>query len=120
MSDKVKKVLKPINPISSLKEGNMIKPISQVGLKDPEERIYIILYYAIIDGKDDKSFEVLEGRTKTRDFIIDMIEYLDIYESLVLVDGVDYEDSLSVYEFMKAMEIHYIDGFDIEDYNIQE
>lgn len=89
-------------------------PISFV--MDYEKKKYIIIYYAQIDDEDIKSFEVLEGRTKTRDWIKDMAEYLDINNSKVLTDGVKYDDSLSVYDFMKAMEQYFQDGFDIEDH----
>lgn len=112
---------KSINPIEFVKKDQPVKPITFVDksneVKDPEERKFILLYYTMIDGEEDKSFEEIIGRTKLREFIINMIECLDIHESKILADGVPFDECLTVYEFMKAMEIHYNDGFDIEDYN---
>lgn len=111
--------LKGINPITFTDKESPIIPFTiDKSLKDPEKRIYVILYYAHEDGDDVKSFEVIIGRTNTREFIKNMIECLDIHESKVLVETVPYEDAKSVYEFIKLMESFYNDGFDIEDYNI--
>lgn len=110
-----------INPISFTEKEKAIVPFTideSKKKKSPEKRTYVILYYAHEDGDDIKSFEVIIGRTNTREFIKNMIECLNIHESKILVDTIPYEEALSVYEFMKAMEIHYSDGFDIEDYNI--
>lgn len=110
-------IIKPFTFIKAQPE-EVIKPISFTGDSvDPEKRTYILLYYATMDGEDVKSFEVLEGRTAIYKFIIDLAEFLDIHESKVLVNNVKFEDALSVYRFMKLMETHYQDGFDIEDYN---
>lgn len=108
---------KPINPISFTdKPVNPITFVDEEKVIDPEDRTYLVLYYAEIDGKDEKSFEIIEGRTKTYDFIKSIAEYLDMIESKVLVNNVTLEDALSIYEFMKIMETHYNDGFDIMDY----
>lgn len=90
--------------------------------KNPEERLYLIYYYA--DDPDNnrgekiKSFEEIKGRTKIYEFIKNMIEYIDIHESKVLVETLTLNDAVSVYDFMKVISQYYeSDTFDIEDYN---
>lgn len=87
--------------------------------KDPEERIYVVLYIANDEkGEEIKSWEEIEGRTNTYKFIKGMIDNINIYESRVLVETVSLADSLNVYEFMKITSKHITDTtFDIEDYN---
>jgi len=87
--------------------------------KDPEEKMYLVLYIGKDeDGKDIKSYEDLQGRTATYNFIKGMIDYIDIYESRVLVETVTLGDALNVYEFMKQVSKYINDpSFDIEDYN---
>lgn len=84
----------------------------------PEDKVYIVLYYADIDDEEVKSFEVLKGRTATYNFIKNIIEYTDIHESKVVIDDVPYDESLSIYEFMIVMKNYFHDAFDIEDYNV--
>lgn len=87
--------------------------------KDPEEKMYLVLYIGKDeDGKDIKSYEDLQGRTATYNFIKGMIDYIDIYESRVLVETVALGNALNVYEFMKQVSKYINDpSFDIEDYN---
>jgi len=87
--------------------------------KDPEEKMYLVLYIGKDDeGNDIKSYEDLQGRTATYNFIKGMIDYIDIYESRVLVETVILANALNVYEFMKQVSKYINDpSFDIEDYN---
>ena len=88
--------------------------------KGPEEREYLLLYYATDErGEDIKSFEFLTGRTETYEFIKNIIESLDIHESKVIVETVTLKEMISVYEFMKHISMLLEDtSFDIEDFNI--
>lgn len=85
----------------------------------PKKKTYIVLYIGTDeDGKDIKSFEVIEGRKETFDFIKGIVDYIDIHESKVLTDKVSYNDAASIYDFMKYVSsIIEEDSFDIEDYN---
>lgn len=87
--------------------------------KDPEERIYVVLYICQSpDNEDVKYFEVITGRRATYDFVKGIVDDIDIYESRVLAETVPYKDALNVYEFMVQMKKHITDtSFDIEDYN---
>lgn len=85
--------------------------------KNPEEKQYLLLYYGTFDNEEVKSFEIREGRTATYVMIKDMIDYIDIYDSKVIVESVPFNEGVSVYQFMKYMENFFSDGFDIEDYN---
>ena len=86
----------------------------------PQDKKYIVLYYATIDdGEEIKSFEELTGREAVYEFIKNMIECLDIHRSIVLTDNVPYKNAISVYDFMKYIKRYFEeDSFDIEDYNI--
>lgn len=88
--------------------------------KGPEDRKYLLLYYASDEkGEEDiKSFEFLTGRTKTYEFIKNIIENIDIYKSKVIVETVTLNEMVTVYEFMKHISSLIEDtSFDIEDYN---
>lgn len=107
-----------IHPIKFAEKDKPIVPFTIDKKKDPEKRLYVVLYYSYEDGEEVKSFEILTGRTNAREFIKNMIDSIDIHESKILVETVAYEDALTVYQFIKEMEVYYQDGFDIEDYNI--
>ena len=98
-----------------IERGELFVPVKET----PKTKTYIVLYIGTDeDGNDVKSFEVVEGRKETFEFIKGMVEYLDIHESKVLTDNVSYKDAASVYEFMKYVSsIIEEDSFDIEDYN---
>lgn len=100
-----------------IEQGNFY--VSADDIKKLNKKTYIVLYIGTDDeGKDLKSYEVIEGRKETFDFIKGMVEYLDIHESKVLTDNVAYKDAASVYDFMKYVS-SLLEGesFDIEDYN---
>lgn len=93
--------------------------VSAEKINKPNKKTYIVLYIGTDEeGKDLRSFEIIEGRKETFDFIKGMIEYLDIHESKVLTDNVSYKDAASIYDFMKYVS-SLLEGesFDIEDYN---
>ncbi len=102
-----------------IQTGGKLPSIITFEGKDPEEKMYLVLYIGKDeDGKDIKSYEDLQGRTATYNFIKGMIDYIDIYESRVLVETVTLVDALNVYEFMKQVSKYINDtSFDIEDYN---
>lgn len=136
---------KRINPISfhetkekgaPTKDGK-VNPIYFVNdegkvIQDPEKRRYILLLEGVAEDQEFKFFENITGRTAVRNFIVNMIETLDIHESKVLViiepdnkDGnvIGNDDPLvlnmiSVYSFMRHIQNQdFGDSFDIEDYN---
>ena len=120
------KLIKPaifIDNEDSKKEEKLIVPATfdNDEKKGPLTKQYLILavFTASDENRDiDKSFEFVTGRPAAWEMIKSMIEYLDIHESLVLVEGVKLENAKTVYEFMKYAEVFFPDdSFDIEDYN---
>lgn len=109
-------------PVSIRKDGERVSPVIIKDVvttkKDPEEKMYILLYYLTDRGEEIASFVVFIGRTAMYEYIQEIVENLDLYESKVLLEGVDITKSISVYEFMKVMEQHFNDSFDIESYVI--
>ena len=108
----------------------LIKPFSKFDpetkkeiARHPEEKQYILLLYynSNYDG-NDKTFEVITGRTFVREFLIERISEIDIESSYVLVEDVPFKDSFSnqvtVYKFLKTVQKYYKDGFDVDDYYI--
>lgn len=100
--------------MKSIQAGNLYVPA-----KEPI-KTYVVLYIGTDENGDDlKSFEVIEGRLETFEFIKGMVEYLDIHESKVLTGTVGYDKAISVYDFMKYVSsIIEENSFDIEDYNV--
>lgn len=87
--------------------------------KSKEKKTYVVLYIGTDeDGNDVKSFEVVEGRKETFEFIKTIVDFLDIHESKILTDNVTYKEAASVYDFMQYVSSMIEgDSFDIEDYN---
>ena len=98
---------------------NNLPPAIIIEGKDPEEKMYLVLYIGTDDeGNEIKSYEDIQGRVATYNFIKGIIDYIDIYESRVLVETVVLANALNVYEFMKQVSKYINDpSFDIEDYN---
>lgn len=89
------------------------KPIEKQ--KNVEEKQYVLLLYFNEDERE-KTFEVFTGRSTTRDFIINNIESINVELSRVLVEDVPFKNSLSVFEFMRHIQIFYEDKFDISEF----
>lgn len=87
-------------------------------IKDPENKLYILLYFFSDRNEDEISFSVQKGRTAMYEKIKELAENLDLYDSKVLVEDVSFDMAISVYEFMIYMEDKYDDGFDIRDFVI--
>ena len=82
-------------------------------IKDPEEKLYLIC----ISTMEYDMWNLVYGRSNTREYIIDNIEDINFEESFVLVEGVDLTERVSIYAFMKHIERFFPnDPFDIEDY----
>lgn len=83
---------------------------------------YIVLYIGTDDDKQDiKSWEKFVGKDGKEDafnFIKNMIEHIDIYESKVLVSNVTLSDALTVKEFMEYTSEEFDPSFDINDYTV--
>lgn len=92
--------------------------------------LYLVLYYASDkdSGEELVSWKKCYGRKETYDFIKNMIEYMDLEQSIVLPEikdkegninilSPDDERALSAFKFMEHMK-KYIDDptFDINDY----
>lgn len=113
-----------INPLifEETKKEDLIKPLVFEEKKGPEDRIYLLLYYFVDDnGDESKTFEFIKGRTEVRERIIADLAVgdVDIHRSRVLVEKAPLEDSLTLYAFMKLIEVYFEDKpFDIEAYNI--
>lgn len=103
-----------------VEKEELIRPFTFEEEKGPEEKYYLVLYYFITeDESESKTFEFIKGRTETRNQIINDVKVgdVDIHKSRVLVEGAPLEDSLTIYAFMKLIECHFDDKFDIEEYN---
>ena len=109
-----------INPIEFIDKSKMINPISIITEKNPEEKTYLLLYVGEYEDEEIKSFEIIEGRTAIYEYVKNIADHIDIHESKILVEGLELEKMVSVYEFMSYAKSHYFadDDFDIEDYNI--
>lgn len=117
-----KKLIKPAFFVDreEMNEKGLITPaVFEEKKKSPEEKMYLVLVVFNSNGSDVNEcyFDFITGRTEVRSYIVCNIDELDIHESKILVEGVILENMISVYEFMKHVEIHFNDGFDIEDYN---
>lgn len=105
-----------INPVEIVEKKELIDPVEIVDKKelDHEKQIYLLLY--ISNDDKTKSYEVIRGRTKIYEHIKKLVENIDCVKSKVIANGVDFKEALSVYYFMKIMETHFTDGFDIEEF----
>jgi hypothetical protein len=126
-TDKIKNqdVIQGSNLDSNYREiqPGMVNPITLINKDDDAEtKQYLVLYYATDeDDNDVKSFEICTGRTETFNFIKNMIESINIHDSLVLSENNTLKNIISVYEFMKYLrdnDLIYDKTFDIEEYNI--
>lgn len=84
--------------------------------KPKSEKEYLVLL-TYNDGTGDKSFSFIKGQAGTREYLIENIADINLDESYVLVEDVEFVDGvLTVYNFLKLMEADYHDGFDVDDY----
>ena len=66
---------------------------------------------------DETFFKICIGRSEAYEFIKSNIEFIDPYESFVLVQGRTLEDRITVYTFVEeVMKKIVTDDFDINDY----
>lgn len=88
---------------------------------NPDEKRYILLMIIENDiSEEEKIFEVITGRVNAYNYLKDMIECMNIYESKIMGGNVSYNDAISVYDFMSWCQYNELvkrDGFDIEDYS---
>ena len=86
------------------------KPIEKL----PEEKQYVLLLYFVSTG-NDKTFEVITGRSATREYLIDNIDEIDIIDSYVLVEDVPFKDTvennINVLKFLNIIDKYYTDDF---------
>ncbi len=101
------------------REPVMVKE-EEIKQLSPDEKTYVVLYYLTVDdGEEVKTFDVITGRRATYEFIKNIIENIDIHRSIVMVDNLPYNKSISIYNFMTYIKRFFEeDSFDIEDYNI--
>lgn|SRR5574344_1137962 len=83
------------------------KPIE----KSPELKKYLLLIYATGDD-EDRTFQIITGRSEAREYLISNLSDINILNSLVVVEDVTLEDSISVLEFLKYIQAFYDDDFD--------
>ena len=91
-------------------------------LSPPEEREYLILlvYY---DEELPNTYQGFIGRQNVFDYLKSIAEEIDIEQSLILVETVEFKNAINIYEFMKECilngTVENNDGFDIEEYYIK-
>lgn len=87
--------------------------------KNPEEKQYILLLY-FISNSEDKTFEVITGRTAVREYLIDHIDEIELENSYVLVEDVPFKDTvekgITAYKFLKLVSKYYDDDFNVDEY----
>ena len=101
------KELKPL--MSRVSDERALEILEQAKLDpkminaDNHEKTYVVLYYATDDttGEELKSWEILKGRQKVYDFIKSMKDYMNMDDSIVLVEGQNVETAKSCYDFVE-------------------
>lgn len=107
MQKEKKQLYKVVDPNKDIKFERAIK--------DPEDKLYLVCIKNTTD--DYNAWEILNGRSNAREFIILNIDDIDFETSFVLVEGLDLNQRVSIYAFMKHIERFYEDEpFDIDDY----
>ena len=99
------------------------KALNEIAPVDPEKRQYVMLLYCPFSGDTITEWQSVEGRSAAYDYIRTHIELFDPGKSIVLTDNVALKDALTISEFVKYLKNSDIigdDGFDIEDYELQE
>lgn len=90
-------------------------------LTPPNNREYLVLlvYY---DEQLPNTFQGIIGRQETFDFIKSIAEEINMEESLILTETVEYRNAINIYDFMKECimnkTVNNDDGFDIDEYII--
>ena len=109
-----------------IKPKILIRPISRFDPetkreieRSPEEKQYLLLLYYIEDP-DEKTFEIITGRSFAREWLMEQLGAIDVDSSYVLVEDVPFKDSLSnqitVRKFLNMVQKYYDDNFDINEY----
>ena len=74
---------------------------------DPEFKRYLVLVHGYVEdtGEEYQNFEWCEGRTKTVQFIMEHIDYMNVLKSEVIVEDLEITlfDRVSVYEFLQLV-----------------
>lgn len=78
--------------------------------KSPENKQYLLLLY-FSSNENDKTFEVITGRTEARTYLIDNISDIDVDNSMVLVEDVMMMDAITVLDFLRNIQKFYQDDF---------
>jgi hypothetical protein len=111
-----KEVVGPPEPPKVKKETVTIT----IPKKDKQEKGYLILL-SYSDESGDSDWEFVTGQANAREFLINRINEIDLYESKVIVE--DWPFGLehgcpSVYDFLTWINDSYDDGFDPADYSL--
>ena len=92
-------------------------------IDEKEEKKYLLLYYAVEQGKEIKSFEFLTGRDNLYNYVKEaMLKYeLDPHESTVMLlrdDGSSTKANtvFSILHYFKLEGFYPDDDFDIDEY----
>lgn len=91
--------------------------MAKIVKQDPSEKLYLVCIRGQ-NGNDD-SWEIIEGRESTYEYVKDKLKTEDINmdDSFVMVENLTLNNRKSIYAFMKHMENYFEDPeFDIEDY----
>ena len=89
----------------------------KIRLEDPERRQYLICISAQAGSGEEDMWRLVTGRTEAYNLIKDNIDYIDFFNSFILVETCKLADRQSIYAFMKHIERFYEeDSFDIDDY----
>ena len=103
--------------------NDIIKIMRYKELSPPDKREYLVLlsYY---DESISNTYQGIVGRQNVFDYIKSIVEEINIQESLILAETVEFKNAINIYDFMKECILNNAvkndDGFDIEDYNFEE
>jgi hypothetical protein len=99
------------------------KVINEISPEDPEKKQYIILYTDLGYENGDENFplrwEAVQGRTMAYEAIKANAPVIDIDKSIVIVENVSINDSLSIRQFVNYVQNADMvekDNFDINDF----
>lgn len=107
------------NPVTEQDVTKMINNAEQYDSNDPKQlKMYLVCF--VYKGEPvEKGFEMVRGQANVRQFLKNIIDQIDIFQSFLIVEDFPFggEDGKpSVYHFLKWMEEYYDDGFDVEIY----
>ena len=97
-----------------------IKKYKELTPADQREYLVLLHYY---DEEITNTYQGFIGRQTVFDYLKSIAEEIDLEQSLILTETVEYRNAINVYDFMKECilneTVNNDDGFDIEEYVVK-